>query len=212
MTTFHDISGQRFGRFTAISHFRKGRRTMWWCVCDCGTEKAVERSKLIGLKTQSCGCLRRETIAKIAWRHGAAERRTITSELQSYYAAKGRCYNANNASYADYGGRGITMCDAWLNDPAAFLRDMGPRPAGHSIERVDNNAPYSPTNCIWADAKQQNRNKRGVNPLIDTAEANGVSPRVLNDRVKRLGWSAYEAATIPVGMWRSQYYRAQSQR
>ncbi len=86
-----------------------------------------------------------------------------TPEYVSWNGAKGRCTNPNNKKYADYGGRGITMCDRWLNDFAAFYEDMGPRPGpGYSLGRIDNDGPYSPGNCRWETAEQQRTNRRDV--------------------------------------------------
>ena len=130
-----------------------------------------------------------------------------TPEYKAWAQMKDRCFNPNHKRYSDYGGRGITVCDRWLNSKH-FLADMGSRPtAEHSLDRIDNDGNYCPDNCRWATKTEQENNKRNNKPLItienDTytiaqwAEKMGFSARVIKNRLKR-GWSEYKAVMTPV--------------
>lgn len=167
---------------------RSGRkRARWKCRCDCGTEKDVlEQSLTLALRSddggsRSCGCLASER----STRHGHTRRNKVSPEYAAWLAAKKRCTNPRNASYATYGGRGISMCPRWREDFGAFLRDMGPRPStAYSLDRVDPNGDYEPGNCRWVPPLVQSRNKRGTRwyefegqpaLLIDIANVLGIS-------------------------------------
>jgi hypothetical protein len=122
-----------------------------------------------------------------------------------------RCLNTTRKDYARYGGRGITICDRWINSFANFLADMGPRPSPqHSIERRDNDAGYSPENCFWATPIEQGRNKRdtawltlnGVRrSLAEWAEVTGIDSNTIFMRIHNCGWSVEKALTTPVRSW-----------
>ena len=129
-----------------------------------------------------------------------------TPEYRSWIAAKNRCYNPRNSDWSDYGGRGITMCDEWRDDFAAFLRDMGPRPSGRSIDRIDHNGPYAPGNCRWATTDQQANNQRsniGLNfggkthTLAEWARITGIPRGALEQRVSA-GWTTERTLTTPL--------------
>lgn len=202
----HDLTGQRFGRLLVLSPAPKqGNATAWNCVCDCGTE-CVKIGQLMKKGTaKSCGCYRRERIRKANVVHGMAH----TSEHEIWMGMNRRCGSPNCDSYPRYGGRGITVCERWRESFENFISDMGARPScEHSLERKDNNGPYSPENCIWATAKTQSRNKRtskivefcGVSRcLAEWAEVTGLPMYVLSKRLKA-GWSVERALTEPLNV------------
>ena len=131
--------------------------------CSCGTTKTVRYDHLKSGRTKSCGCLRVETSKTANTVHGEY----YSAEYKVYRNAIDRCYNSNNKRYADYGGRGITVSKAWLEDFNVFLADMGRRPTPqHQLERLDNELGYCKENCKWATRLEQARNKRN-NVLVD---------------------------------------------
>lgn len=126
---------------------------------------------------------------------------------KAWWNMKDRCLNPSHKQYKHYGGRGIKVCDRWLNDFDAFVFDMSPRPDNHSIERRDNNGNYEPNNCYWATTRTQNRNRRpefqrlltlnGETLLLaDWADRLGVDRRIIHQRLV-IGWSVEEALTTP---------------
>jgi len=157
--TLQDLAGKRFGRLV-VSAFagRSGKHSLWRCRCDCGVEKAIDATNLTSGAIRSCGCLRREALSKRSQTHGLCE----TPEYGAWCNLIQRCYNQKHSRYADYGGRGIRVCQRWLDSFEAFYADMGHRPTeGHSIDRYpDNDGNYEPGNCRWATASQQNSNQR----------------------------------------------------
>lgn len=168
-----DISGHRFGRLIAIAFARKdGRRHMWLCICDCGKQSEVRKENLRSGNTTSCGCHKRRCLDSTT--HGyAAGKKSLLYRVWSSMLE--RCRNPNNRSYADYGGRGITVCERW-HKFENFLADMGERPSDkHSIDRVDNDGDYAPSNCKWSTKMEQRHNRRdtksGSNSAADTQDA-----------------------------------------
>ena len=159
---FIDLSGQRFGRLVAIERApNKGKRTMWRCKCDCGNGVVTEAYRIKNGITSSCGCYHREVSAGIYSTLNRTHGATNTPTHRSWNHMLGRCTNRNHHAWELYGGRGISVCERWLVFEN-FLEDMGERPPGTSIDRIDTNGNYEPGNCRWADAKTQGANRRGT--------------------------------------------------
>lgn len=154
-----NMIGERYGRLTVIA--RSGQRSpkgaMWICSCDCGGQKTVAREYLVKGTTKSCGCLSAETV-----KHG----KTDSPEQRAWQSAKARCFNPNNHNYPHYGGRGITMCNRWrygeggLSGFHCFLIDVGERPDGYMLDRINNDGNYEPGNVRWVTYLQSQNNQQ----------------------------------------------------
>jgi hypothetical protein len=156
-----DLTGRKFGRWAVIerAHTRLGK-VRWLCRCECdrGSQWTVSATSLLRGTSRSCGCLRRRP----AWNrsHGESGHSFYSVEYNAWIAMKQRCFNSNYVAYARYGGRGIKVCDRWLDSFEAFLADMGRRPSDRrSLDRIDNSGDYEPANCRWATPVQQMRNR-----------------------------------------------------
>lgn len=154
--------GHRFVRLTAVKSLGKlkKRGEVWAFRCDCGAAKAAFVGDVIRGHVNSCGCLRREIAAKTKTKHGHARRNKHTREYRIWCGMISRCTLPSNPSFPDYGGRGIKVCDRWLNSFENFIDDMGKCPPGRSIDRKNNDGNYEPGNCHWATPKQQSANRR----------------------------------------------------
>jgi len=170
MSAIIDLTGKIFGRLTVVRRIYsknlpdwKKKQPQWLCLCECGKTVTKHGRYLRDGDTQSCGCIETEGLIKRNTVHGL----TGTVEYSAWNSAKVRCYNPNNIKYPDYGGRGIKMCKRWLMGFEYFLSDMGKRPSRrYSLDRINVNGNYEPSNCRWATRKQQAQNKRNNHWIV----------------------------------------------
>lgn len=195
-----DIAGQHFGRLRVISYAGSTGKgfALWKCVCDCGGETVVTGSRLRSGKTTSCGCFHRERIRAVLsnanrkWDAGTIK----MPEYRAWVSMRFRCNNPTNPDWHNYGGRGISVCKEW-DDFGQFFADMGERPGkGYSIDRIDNNGNYEPSNCRWATIEQQSNNRRTNRVVVldgermtlaQAARKSGLEPSLVHMRIF-YGW------------------------
>lgn len=162
MPPLRDLTGNRFGRLTVISRLPSvNKRTMWLCKCDCGNEVSVDAGNLHSDNTQSCGCLQRDMTSRANKTHGLRGTRLY----RIWDCMHTRCYRKSYHAFKHYGGRGIRICDEWINDFQAFYdwsMSHGYRD-DLTIDRIDTDGNYCPENCRWVTMSEQNKNKRFKN-------------------------------------------------
>ena len=160
MGKFIDLTGQRFGRLTVISHSGKNkvRESQWLCLCECGNSSIVVGTALKNGRTKSCGCLRKEKVHDATTKHGMCKSRL----WRIWHDMKQRCTNPNSRSYKDYGERGIAVCAEWSDNFLNFYKWALANGYAEnlSIDRIDNDKGYYPDNCRWATAQEQTDNRR----------------------------------------------------
>lgn len=193
--------GHRYGRLVVLRRAEnRGEVLRWICICDCGNETIVDGGNLVRAHIKSCGCLGREATS-----HGYARRGKKSAEYLVWASMRQRCENSENSHFEYYGGRGIKVCDRW-KDFQSFLADMGSRPSGrYTIERINNDGDYEPTNCRWATYREQARNTRrnvivtlyGESmPLVRAVEKFGGRYGLILHRIHE-GWPHEAAFGLP---------------
>lgn len=196
--------GLRFGLLVIESVESCEGGTKCRCICDCGKSTVKTLTLVVNGKIRSCGCL----VTNGRKRQTPTREITGTPTHTSWLAMLSRCHNPNHHAYDRYGGKGITVCDRWKESSGFlnFFLDMGLRPDGKSIDRIDNNGNYTPENCRWATRSEQNRNRK-TTPLYEyegrmvscaeLSEISAFSRNTIRDRIKNLGWTAEQAINTP---------------
>jgi len=202
-----DEVGNVYGRLTVVSETGQDDygNYQWNCLCSCGQTTEVKGGSLRKGDTKSCGCLQRDISRDQLKTHGMSN----TQTYERWVAMRQRCINPTNESYPNYGGRGISVCDDWVDSFETFYSDMGAKPEGRSLDRVDNNGDYNKDNCRWATKTEQDNNKR-TNKLLTYDERTqtlaqwcselNLSSTAVAYRLRN-GWSTKDALTIPIRKW-----------
>ena len=196
-----NLTNDKFGRLTVISPGPKiGQKTSWICKCDCGNTKTVLTTNLTKGKTSSCGCLHNELLTIRNTTHNMRK----TSLYEVWKSIKQRCFNPKSKGYVNYGGRGIIMCEIWKNNFESFYQwsiSNGYK-KGLTIDRIDNNGNYEPSNCRWVDRFIQNNNTRqaklytisGVTKtLSEWCNIYNVNRNTIKNRMQKYSCSIEEA-------------------
>jgi hypothetical protein len=200
-----DLIGKKFNRLLVVKkNGRKNQKVMWECVCDCGNTTFVSTFYLTHNKVRSCGCLHKEQLIERNTTHNQRH----TNLYETWKKMKDRCRNINTKEYKNYGGRGVKVCDEWINDFQSFYDwSYSNGYAEHlTIDRIDNNGNYCPENCRWISLKEQQRNKRTnkmisykgqVRCLSEWCEILNLKYPTINGRLHR-NWSIEKAFETPI--------------
>ena len=214
-----DISNKKFGKLLAVKRCTNmSGKTAWECKCDCGNITFVTTSNLTCNRIRSCGCLKIKQLLERSTTHN--QRHTVLYSV--WRGLRQRCNNPKHASYHNYGGRGITVCEEWDKSFQAFYdwsyangystENQKDEKLKLTIDRIDNNGNYEPSNCRWVDRKTQTRNMRttrfitfnGQNKSVsEWCEIYGIKLQTFNTRIRN-GWSIEEALTKPIGSRKSK--------
>lgn len=201
--------GQQFGRLTVTALYgrKEDGSAIMLCECSCGAVVTVPCRGLVTRHVQSCGCLNRDLTIERSTVHGMYG----STEYTTWCGMIQRCTNTKAISYPRYGGRGITVCEAWKKF-SNFYRDMGPKPSkDHTLDRMDNNGPYCKENCRWATQREQGSNQRTnrlvtlngkTQTLTQWASESGIPLATLWARLSKYGWTIEKALTTPVNAHR----------
>ena len=168
-----DVTGQKYGMLCVVSYAGKKSRHQWNCLCECGTVKAISGFNLQSGSVKSCGCNRYkhlEAVHEGNRKHELVDGKPAKQHelFNTWKSMVARCHNPKHVDYSRYGSRGIKVCAEWRNSFKQFVTDMGKRPNGRTIDRINNDDCYCLSNCRWATSKTQGRNKRStkLNPAI----------------------------------------------
>lgn len=185
-----DITGKNYGLLSVLkkSDKRSGGSVVWECICSCGNTTFVSSGNLNTGHTTSCGCHKKLTSSKccseLFTKHGHAKKVDKSATYHSWQSMLNRCNNHKHSDYNNYGGRGIIVCKEWY-DFKNFLADMGERPAGTTIDRIDGNGNYEPLNCRWATNSQQHNNKRSNHKVNYNGETLTISQLAIKCGIRR---------------------------
>lgn len=195
----YNVEGQKFNNLFIQKVYKEKGFVMATCLCDCGTTKDIRIYPILDGAVISCGCLHSKAFKERVTTHGQSH----SPEHTAWTALRDRCKNPNNPRFEHYGGRGIVVDPRW-DSFEQFYADMGPRPSNkHSIDRRDNDGPYSPENCYWATREEQARNRQSTKMITfdgqslciaDWARLSGLRPNVIRHRLLQ-GWSIKDALT-----------------
>lgn len=206
MTKKLSLLGQTFGRLTVISEApsRKGQHSRWVCLCSCGKQTIVDGTHLNTGRSKSCGCLRHDVSKDCNTVHGFSGSKLYSTWLD----VKKRCHDTKRKDFKHYGGRGIAMSQEWVHNFEAF-RDLAMQNGyaeNLSIDRIDVDGDYCPTNCRWVSQVDQVRNRRNTRKykgktIKEWAEILGLNYHTLHSRITKCGWTFEKAISTPKRDW-----------